>query len=239
MTLLSRLILAAANSRRTIRSSSPWQSATLGENGRRTMQHANLGSEPKKSFIYTKTKLSAEPNEPQEPKEPKPVTDRSHTPNEPINSLQTNNQLGSFYHPPIQIAVPSPTSPQISSISSSVTAIHPCVQSPSICTPSGKPWIMMSPPGSTPASRARATSAASGYEICSDKWYLLRAFRRSMVYRPSGVRPSPSVRLAPTGSPPSATWYVRSTLSPRNSTISRFCLLTSTKSARKTPHRIP
>ena len=141
MTLLSRLILAAANSRRTIRSSSPWQSATLGENGRRTMQHANLGSEPKKSFIYTKTKLSAEPNEPQEPKEPKPVTDRSHTPNEPINSLQTNNQLGSFYQSPIQIDVPSPTNPQISSISSSVTAIHPCVQSPSIRTQIGRAHV--------------------------------------------------------------------------------------------------
>src|ERR1035437_66062 len=142
MTLLSRLTLSAANSRRTIGSSSPWQSATLGENGRRTMQHAILGSEPKKSFISTKTKLSAEPNEPNEPDEPKEPNQVTHTPKIPsqfTNSLQTNNQLGSFYQSPIQIDVPSPTNPQISSISSSVTAIHPCVQSPSIRTPSGKP----------------------------------------------------------------------------------------------------
>src|ERR1039458_1701227 len=91
-----------------------------------------------------------------------------------------------------------------SAISSSVTAMHPCVQSPSSRTPSRRPWIMMSPPASTPASRARATSAVSGYEIRSDKLYLLRAFRRPMVYRPSGVRPSPSWRLGPSGAGPSA-----------------------------------
>src|ERR1017187_8863687 len=66
------------------------------------------------------------------------------------------------------------------------------------------PCIMLPPPPPPPASRARATSAASGYEICSDKWYLLRAFRRPMVYRPSGVRPSPSWRLGPSGAGPSA-----------------------------------
>ena len=44
--------------------------------------------------------------------------------------------------------------------------------------------------------------------------------------------------LDPTGSRPSAIRYVRSTLSPRSSVISRFFLLTTTRSARKTPHRI-
>ena len=69
MTPLSRLTLAAANSCRTI-SSSPWQSATLGENGRRSAKPANLGSEPKK------------------------VTNPPKIPNEPSNSLKTHESTG-------------------------------------------------------------------------------------------------------------------------------------------------
>src|ERR1035437_1621911 len=168
MTPLSRLTLAAANSCRTI-SSSPLHIGNPAREQAPFLATRKFGFEPEKSFIYNRLSLGAEPNEPTEPKEPKPAPHPPKTPSQFTNSLQTNNRLASFSHSPIQIAVPSPTNPQISSISSSVTAIHPCVQSPSIRTPSRKPWIMISPPASIPASRARATSAASGYEICSDR----------------------------------------------------------------------
>jgi hypothetical protein len=119
MTPLSRLALSAANSSRAI-SSSPWHWAVLGS----AKCTARIASEPKNSFIYN---------------EAKPVPHPTKTPSQFTNSLQTNNQLASFRHSPIQIGVPSPTRPQISSISSSVTAMHPCVQSPSTRTPSRIP----------------------------------------------------------------------------------------------------
>src|SRR5674476_936129 len=93
MTPLSRLTVAAANSYRTV-SSSSWQSATLGEKGHHSLQPAHLGSEPKKSFIYNKFKLGAEPNEPKEPKEPNQVTHTPSIPNEPSKSLKTQESTG-------------------------------------------------------------------------------------------------------------------------------------------------
>src|ERR1035437_4146904 len=87
MTPLSRPTLAAANSCHSI-SSSPSQSATLGETGRSSSQHANLWFEPKKSFIYNKISLGAEPNEPNEAKPFRRI------PNEPINPLKTNKSDG-------------------------------------------------------------------------------------------------------------------------------------------------
>jgi hypothetical protein len=73
----------------------------------------------------------------------------------------------------IWTGVSSGTSRQISSISALVTAMHPSVQSISRCAlpmyprPFGRPWIMMSPPGFTPAASARARSEPFGYEILS------------------------------------------------------------------------
>src|SRR5260370_35232576 len=80
----------------------------------RAVQPAELAFEPKKSFSYNKTRYLSDPNEPKEPKQPRLQTHRS----------------ASFRHSPIQMGVPSSTTPQISSTSSSVTAIQPCVQSP-------------------------------------------------------------------------------------------------------------
>src|SRR5579883_3155759 len=54
---------------------------------------------------------------------------------------------------------------------------------------------------------------------------------------PSGVRPSPSCCLWPSGSRPSAIRYVRTTDSPLSSSISRRPLLTTTRFTRKTPQR--
>ena len=52
--------------------------------------HPQLAFEPKKSFIYNKTRLVADPNEPKEPNE------------------KQSHRLASFCHSPIQIGVPSP-----------------------------------------------------------------------------------------------------------------------------------
>src|ERR1035441_10622604 len=93
MTPPSRLAVSTPNPCRTI-SSSPWQSAILGENGRRSRRHANLRPELKKSFIYNKIQLGAEPNEPHKPRKPALRTDPTQIPGEPINSLKTNNPLG-------------------------------------------------------------------------------------------------------------------------------------------------
>jgi hypothetical protein len=89
--------------------------------------HAQLAFEPKKSFIYNKIRLVADPNEPKEP-----------------NGKQSH-RLASFRHSPIQIGVSSSTGPQIPSISSSVTAMQPSVQPPTHRVPSGNPWITNAP----------------------------------------------------------------------------------------------
>src|ERR1017187_2862142 len=101
MTPPSRLAVSTPNPSRTI-SSSPWQSATRGENGRRSRRHANLRPELKKSFIYKKIQLGAEPNEPHKPQPPALRTHPTQIPNEAINSLKTNNPIGfvlSFPYP--------------------------------------------------------------------------------------------------------------------------------------------
>src|ERR1035438_1818975 len=101
MTPPSRLAVSTPNPSRTI-SSSPWQSATRGENGRRSRRHANLRPELKKSFIYKKIQLGAEPNEPHKPQPPALRTHPTQIPNEALNSLKTNNPIGfvlSFPYP--------------------------------------------------------------------------------------------------------------------------------------------
>jgi hypothetical protein len=123
MTPLSRLTLAAANSCRTI-SSSPWQSATLGENGRRSAKPANLGSEPKK------------------------VTNPPKIPNEPSNSLKTHESTGFVFSFPTPDRRALPHQPPnlvhflVRHRDSPLRPVAP------IRTPSRKPWIMMSPPAS-------------------------------------------------------------------------------------------
>ncbi len=92
--------------------------------------HSQFTFEPKKSFICNKLRFAADPNEPKEPNE------------------KQRHRLASFRHSPIRIGVPSPASPQISSISWSVTA------TPFPRAPYGKPWTMISSPGSTQATRA-------------------------------------------------------------------------------------
>jgi hypothetical protein len=104
-----------------------------------TLLPAEFAFEPKKSFICNKTRLAADPDE---PKEPKPQADR----------------LASFSPSPIRFGVPSFISPQISSISSSVTAMQPCVQSPS----PRKPWTRMSPPGFTQTTHADQGARPTG-----------------------------------------------------------------------------
>src|ERR1700690_823589 len=71
----------------------------------------------------------------------------------------------------ISIGVPTPTSFQISSISSFVTATHPSVQScrtwafPTHAYSLGRPCSMMSPPAPTPNFLAAAMSFEFGYEM--------------------------------------------------------------------------
>ena len=72
-----------------------------------TLLHAEFASEPKKSFICNKIRLLADPDEPKEPNQ------------------KQSHRLASFCHSPIWIGVPSSTSPQKSTISSSVTAMQP------------------------------------------------------------------------------------------------------------------
>ena len=92
----------------------------------------------------------------------------------------------------ISTAVPSATSPQISSISASVTAMQPCVQSDSGCaTPAFTPWIMMSPPGSTPE-RPRALHV---------RRVRVRDVQRQMVF---ALRIPPVDRVPSLGRPPVA-----------------------------------
>ena len=105
MTPLFRLTLAATNSSGTI------QPATLGENRRRSMEYANLGSEPKKSFIYNKIGLGAEPNEPNEPKEPNQVTHTASIPNEPSKSLKTHKSTRFVFSLPNPDRRPLPHQP--------------------------------------------------------------------------------------------------------------------------------
>jgi len=61
----------------------------------------------------------------------------------------------------MRIGVPTGTRCQTASISAFVTAMQPSVQS--IREPGGvAPWIMMSPPGSTPRAAACRRSASFG-----------------------------------------------------------------------------
>jgi hypothetical protein len=89
-----------------------------------SLLHPQFAFEPKKFFVYNKTRLITDPNEPKEP------------------NKKHSHRLASFRQSPTRIGVPS----QIPSISSPITAMQPCVQSPS-----RKPWTIISPPGSTQA----------------------------------------------------------------------------------------
>ncbi len=76
----------------------------------------------------------------------------------------------------MRTGVPTGRAAQSSSTASSVRATQPNVQSrarwaaPTRPWPLGRPWIITSPPGLTPSARARARSAALGYERRSARW---------------------------------------------------------------------
>ena len=207
MTPLSRFTLSAANSCRTF-SSSPWQTATLGENGRRSMEHANLGSEPKKSFIYNKIGLGAEPNEPNEPKEPNQVTHIASIPNEPSKSLKTHKSTRFVFSLPNPDRRPLPHQPP--------NLVHFLIRH-----------------RDTPLRPV----ALHPYPIPQTVEHDVPAGIHPSLPRACHMPHPGTCRFAPTGSRPGAARFVRGTLSPRNSASSRFFALTTSRSAlRPSPH---
>ena len=131
-------------------------------------------------------------------------------------------------------------SPQISSISRSVTAIQPCVQSSSGCrTPFFTPWIMISPPGSTPSRRACVAVVRVG--VGNVQRQVISALRIPSVDHVPAL--PASFRRLPAPCVPAASARVRSgttaaATSRCSRSISRRPLWTTMRSARRIPQRL-
>src|ERR1017187_8492745 len=124
MTPLSRLALSAPDPCRTISSSLTMDNPGRGKHLARCVPR-ELGPNPRSpSFTTILDSALNPPNPSQCP------TQQKHQANSLTHCKQTTNWLRSLI-PQSRSACPPPPDPRSSSISSSVTAMHPCVQSPS------------------------------------------------------------------------------------------------------------